>query len=83
MKPRPDRRRGGNVVAYFCTPELEVLHAVGGALSPAEFLKQAEWAVGLAGRLERADAQEREELATLAHAEVASEPFFPRSRNAG
>ena len=77
------QKEGGNVVAYFCTPDFEVLHAVGGTLSPAEFLKQAEWAVGLAGRLERGDAQEREELAALAHAEGSPELFPPRTWNGG
>lgn len=61
------RKEGGNVVAYFCTPDLEVLHAVGGAPTPDEFLRQAEWAVRLAERLDRGDAEERESLAARAH----------------
>ncbi|HEX7900926.1 MAG TPA: hypothetical protein VF950_24420 [Planctomycetota bacterium] len=39
---------GGNVAAYFCTPDLRVLGAVGGPVSPQVFLREAERAVALA-----------------------------------
>lgn len=39
---------GGNVAAYFCTPDLRVLSAVGGPVSPADFLSEAKKAVELA-----------------------------------
>ena len=50
---RPDtnmgvQKVGGNVAAYFCTPDLRVLGAVGGPVSPAVFLREAERAVALA-----------------------------------
>jgi len=50
---RPDDRAGvqkvgGNVAAYFCTPDLRVLGAVGGPVSPDVFLREAERAVALA-----------------------------------
>ena len=72
------QKEGGNVVAFFCTPDLEVLHAVGGALAPDEFLRQAEWAVRLAERLGKAGAEERKTLASKAHAEEAAKPIVVR-----
>ena len=41
-------KQGGNVAAYFCAPDLRVLGAVGGPVSPAVFLREAERAVALA-----------------------------------
>ena len=60
---------GGNVVAYFCTPRMEIVHAVWGAESPEEFLRQATWAAELAKRLHGAKPEERAELARKAHEE--------------
>lgn len=80
--PNPKgQKEGGNVVAYFCTPDLEIVHAVGGNLGADDFLRQAEWAVRLAERLGRADHQEREELASRAHQEGALEMASPRRWN--
>jgi hypothetical protein len=45
--PRPSRKVGGNVVAYFCTPDLRILSAVWGPESADQFLRQAQWAVEL------------------------------------
>jgi hypothetical protein len=45
--PRPARKLGGNVVAYFCTPDLKILHAIWGPVSADQFLSQAKWAVEL------------------------------------
>ena len=75
------QKEGGNVVAYFCTPDLEIVHAVGGSLGADDFLRQAEWAVRLAERLGRADHQEREELASQAHREGADLMVSPRRWN--
>jgi hypothetical protein len=44
------RKVGGNVAAYFCTPDLRVLGAVGGPVPPEVFLREAERAVALAER---------------------------------
>ena len=37
-------RAGGNVALYFCTPELEVVHAVAGPVGKEKFLAEAKWA---------------------------------------
>jgi hypothetical protein len=38
------RKQGGNVAAYFCTPDGRVLHAVAGPADAAEFLREVRWA---------------------------------------
>jgi len=55
------------VVAYFCTPDLTILHAVSGPESAPQFLQQAKWAVELAGKLRDAPAAERSAIARKAH----------------
>jgi hypothetical protein len=40
-----DQKQGGNVAAYFCTPDGLVLHAVAGPVDEATFLREARWAV--------------------------------------
>ncbi len=80
--PNPKgQKEGGNVVAYFCTPDLEIVHAVGGNLGGDDFLQQAEWAVRLSERLERADLQERQELAARAHLESSGKLISSRRWN--
>jgi hypothetical protein len=37
-------KQGGNVAAYFCTPEGRVLHAVAGPVNASIFLREARWA---------------------------------------
>ncbi len=37
-------KQGGNVAAYFCTPDGRVLHAVAGPVDAATFLREARWA---------------------------------------
>ncbi len=37
-------KQGGNVAAYFCTPEGRVLHAIAGPVDAATFLREARWA---------------------------------------
>ncbi len=39
------QKNGGNVMSYFCTPKGQVVHAVGGPVSPNRLLKEAKWAV--------------------------------------
>jgi hypothetical protein len=62
-------KQGGNVVAYFCTPDLEILHAVWGPESPDRFLEQARFAVDLAEKLRNASAAKRSVIAREAHEE--------------
>jgi hypothetical protein len=38
------QKQGGNVAAYFCTPEGRVLHAVAGPVDAATLLREARWA---------------------------------------
>jgi hypothetical protein len=38
------QKQGGNVAAYFCTPEGRVLHALAGPVDANEFLREARWA---------------------------------------
>ena len=38
---------GGNVAAYFCTPDLRVIQGVVGAVTPELFLKEAKFALEL------------------------------------
>jgi hypothetical protein len=37
------QKQGGNVAAYFCTPEGRVLHALAGPVTGAAFLHEARW----------------------------------------
>jgi hypothetical protein len=50
-------KQGGNVAAYFCTPDGAVLHAVAGPVKAGVFLREARWAVETwkLARLETAD----------------------------
>ena len=38
------QKQGGNVAAYFCTPDGRVLHAVAGPVDAHVFLREARWA---------------------------------------
>jgi hypothetical protein len=38
-------KQGGNVAAYFCTPDRRVIHAVAGPVKAAVLLREARWAV--------------------------------------
>jgi hypothetical protein len=38
------QKQGGNVAAYFCTPDGLVLHAVAGPVDADTFLREARWA---------------------------------------
>lgn len=40
-----DQKQGGNVAAYFCTPDGLVLHALAGPADEVAFLREARWAV--------------------------------------
>jgi len=60
-------KQGGNVATYFCTPDLEVIHAVAGNVGAEEFLGEAKWAVDLAARLEGKAKEERFRVVKEAH----------------
>jgi len=38
------QKQGGNVAAYFCTPQGEVLHALAGPVNGLTFLQESRWA---------------------------------------
>jgi hypothetical protein len=40
-----NQKQGGNVAAYFCTADGQVLHAIAGPVNAAEFLREARWVV--------------------------------------
>lgn len=61
------QKQGGNVATYFCTPDLEVIHAVAGNVGAEEFLREAKWAVDLAGRFAGKSNEERLQVAKEAH----------------
>lgn len=44
-------KSGGNVMTYFCTPQLHVIHAIPGNVEADEFIREARWALELADRL--------------------------------
>lgn len=58
---------GGNVVAYFCTPDLTILHAAWGPETPQEFLEQAKFTVKLGEKLRTTPAHSRSAVARSAH----------------
>jgi hypothetical protein len=65
--PPPPEKVGGNVVAYFCTPDLKILHAAWAPLAAEQFLSQAKWAVELSEKLRPTEAEERVAIARAAH----------------
>ena len=67
-KDRMILKAGGNVAAYFCTPEGEVVHAVLGNVLPGTFLLEAEWAAALAERLDGETPSARKAIVAQAHA---------------
>jgi hypothetical protein len=40
-----NRKQGGNVAGYFCTPQGRVLHLVAGPVTPEMLLKEARWVI--------------------------------------
>lgn len=40
-----NRKQGGNVASYFCTPGGRVLHIIAGKVGREEFLREARWTV--------------------------------------
>jgi hypothetical protein len=64
-------KQGGNVAAYFCTPDGRVLHAVAGPVDAPTFLREARWAnetYGMA-QLENADPAQLPAFFRKAHRE--------------
>ena len=58
------QKQGGNVAAYFCTPDRQVLHAIAGPVDDAVFLREARWAIDVW------EAAQLENLATVAERKV-------------
>ncbi|GEM_PF-3168129 len=58
---------GGNVAVYFCTPDLDALHAIAGNVSAEEFVAGAEWAAELWRELRGLPKPVRRERARAAH----------------
>ena len=58
---------GGNVAAYFCTPDRKVLGMVAGNVTPEVFLQEAGRAVVLAGALARLSPEKRDQAYREAH----------------
>jgi hypothetical protein len=69
-------RAGGNVAIYFCTPELEVVHAIAGPVGAKAFLAEAKWAVEAWTAAAEKAGGDREKLAAAlreAHAKRAAD----------
>src|SRR5947209_18926383 len=60
-------KSGGNVAAYFCTPDLEVLNAVAGPVSTETLLHEARWAVDLSNKRATCNGEERQIVARREH----------------
>jgi hypothetical protein len=56
-------------VAYFCTPDGDILHAVWGPATPQHFLDQATFAVELADKARNAPVEERADVVRAVHEE--------------
>ena len=54
---------GGNVAAYFCTPDLRVIQGIAGNVTPEAFLKEAEFAMELSRKLQNTCFDESQFLA--------------------
>ena len=62
-----ERKVGGNVAAYFCTPDLRVLAAVGGPVPPDVFLREAQRAVSLAESTSSGFSEDAGSLIQISH----------------
>ena len=58
---------GGNVAAYFCTPDLRVLGAAAGPVEPARFLEEARRASELAERTANGRSKDAREVVAASH----------------
>lgn len=78
MDGRTVARAGGNVAAYFCTPELEVVHALAGPVRRERFLEEARWAVETLEKARESTGGDREKLVAeirRAHQARSPKPF--------
>lgn len=62
-------RNGGNVVSYFCTPELKVINAIVGPVEAAQLLGAAHWSVNLSAKAKHAGPDDRLQICEAAHLE--------------
>lgn len=65
-----DAKEGGNVAAYFCTPDLRVVNAVLGNVGAETFLEEARRAVEMLDLVRGACPGESERLLGRAHGDV-------------
>lgn len=61
-------RAGGNVAVYFCTPDLEVVHAIAGPVGKKKFLEEARWAADTYRKAAQQAGGDRASLAKLIEA---------------
>jgi len=59
---------GGNVAVYFCTPALEVIHAVAGNVDASTLLRAAEWSEQVWKGLQSLPASVHRDVVRIAHA---------------
>jgi len=71
-------RAGGNIAIYFCTPELDVVHAIAGPVAKEGLLTSAKWAVDTYRKAVEESKGDREAL--VAALKRAHEAASPRNR---
>ena len=62
-------KNGGNVVSYFCTPDLNVINAIVGPVEADQLLGAARWSVNLWEKAKYAKSDERSQICEEAHLE--------------
>jgi len=71
-------KQGGNVAAYFCSPDGRVLHCVAGPVDAATFLQEAKWVVETAKTCikdSKGNGAKFKEMLRTAHAEKLRQEF--------
>jgi len=74
-------RAGGNIAIYFCTPDLDVVHAVAGPVGKDSLLSSAKWAVEAYRKALEQSKGDREALVTALR--LAHETEAPQKRRCG
>ena len=62
-------KNGGNVVSYFCTPDLKVINAIVGPVEASPLLEAARWSVNLWDKAKYAKPDERTQICEEGHLE--------------
>jgi hypothetical protein len=65
-------KQGGNLVSYFCTPDMEVLHMLVGPVQPEALIEGARWALAAQQRITESGERRPERIAACreAHGEL-------------